>query len=290
MNKRLKDLSLVTLGAFIAALGFNGFMAENNIVSGGVAGLAISMSQLFGWHPGHFALAINVPLLLLCYLFLGKNVFISTLYGSWIFPIFINLTAGIPSLTDNQLLAAIFGSSIFGLGLGLVFLGNSSTGGTSIPIKILHKYSPLSLGVATIIVDGFVVLTGFIAFDVDSVLYSIIALVIISYVINAMVVGLETSKTIMVISEKYDAIKAIIAETADRGATEIPVVGGYTGQERRMLMVTALTIELPTIQRLITDIDPTAFMVIMPAHQVMGRGFSLTKNFQLADDDILPPL
>lgn len=291
MKTKLKDYALVTIGCLISSIGVNGFMAENNIVSGGIGGLAISMEAIFGWDRGLFILLINIPLLILCYVFLGRSVFVSTLYGSWIFPIFINWTSKMPSLTNNQLLGAVFGAVILGIGLGLVFMGNSSTGGTSIPTKIIEKYTPLSLGFIMTVIDGLVVLTGLIAFkDVDGVLYSIIALVIIGYVVNLMMTGFQSSKNIMIISQHSAEIKGRIADAANRGVTEIPIYGGYTGQEKRMLMVTVLTVEVPTIEHLIQAIDPTAFIIIMPATQVHGRGFSLTKHFELADEDILPPV
>lgn len=291
MKEKLKDYALVTIGCLVCSIGINGFMVANNIVSGGIGGLAISFQALFGWNAGTFALLINIPLLLLCYVFLGKSTFISTLYGSWIFPIFLKLTASMPSLTHNQLLGAIFGAIVLGIGLGLVFLGNSSTGGTSIPTKIIEKYTPLSLGFIMTVVDGLVVITGLIAFkDIDSVLYSIISLTIIGYVVNLMMTGFESSKNIMIISKHSQNIKQNIAEVANRGVTEIPIYGGYTGQEKRMLMVTVRTIEVPTIEHIIQDIDPTAFIIIMPATQVMGRGFSLKKQYDIADEDVLPPI
>lgn len=291
MVKKMKDYALVTIGCFIAAVGINGFMAGNNIVSGGIGGLSLSLQAMFGWEAGTVALAINIPLLVLCYLFLGKATFVSTLYGSFIFPIFINLTANIPSFTNDQFLGAVFGAVALGIGIGLVFMGNSSTGGTSIPVWILHKYTPLSLGIAMTLVDGIVVLTGLIAFkNIDTVLYSIIALIIIGYVVNLMMAGFQSSKNIMIISEKSAIIKEKIAESANRGVTEIPIFGGYTGRERRMLMVTVLTIEVPTIERIVQEIDPAAFIIIMPATQVMGRGFSLHKSFEISEEDVLPPV
>lgn len=291
MKEKIRDYVLVTMGCLISAIGINGFMAANNIVSGGIGGLSLSLQAMFGWEAGTVALAINIPLLVLCYFFLGKSTFISTLYGSFVFPIFINLTAKMPSLTQNQLLGAVFGAIILGVGMGLVFMGNSSTGGTSIPIWILHKYTPLSLGVAMTIVDGIVVLTGLIAFkNIDTVLYSIIALLIIGYVVNLMIAGFQSSKNIMIISEKSAMIKEKVAEVANRGVTEIPIFGGYTGREKRMLMITVLTVEVPTIEHLAQKIDPAAFIIIMPATQVMGRGFSLHKSFEISEEDVLPPV
>lgn len=117
MKKRLKDLFLVTLGALISAIGFNTMFLENNIASGGVGGLAISMNALFGWEPSTFVLLANIPLMALCFFLLGKETFLKTIYGAWIFPTFISLTAPLPTLTTNPLLAALLEESFLVLGL-----------------------------------------------------------------------------------------------------------------------------------------------------------------------------
>lgn len=290
MKRKLIDFTLVSLGSFIAAVGFNSIFLENHIASGGVVGVAVSLRELLGWNPGNFVMLSNFPLLLACFIFLGKDNFIKTVYGSWIYSIFIKLTEGIPSITENPLLAAIFGGIICGFGLGLVFLGNSSTGGTGIITQILHKYTPLPLAVSMTIVDGFSVAMGLFAFDADTVMYSIIALIIIGYVVNIMQIGVNSSRNLMIISHLNQEIKAYISQKADRGVTEIPVIGGFTGQQKTMLMTTVSRQEVPRLEKEILKMDKTAFIVVMPATQVMGRGFSLTKHYQLDDKDTILPM
>ena len=289
MKKRLKDLFLVTLGALISAIGFNTMFLENNIASGGVGGLAISKNALFGWEPSTFVLLANIPLMALCFFLLGKETFLKTIYGAWIFPTFISLTAPLPTLTTNPLLAALFGGIILGFGIGLVFQGNSSTGGTGILIQILNKYTPLPLGLLMALVDGVIVGIGFIAFDSDTVMYSIIALISITYVVNMMMAGADSSRNLMIISSKQEQIKEFITTVLDRGVTEFPIIGGYTGKESRLLMVTISRPEYPLIEAEIQKLDETAFVIVMPASQVRGRGFSLHKQHQV-DDDILIPM
>ena len=289
MKKRLKDLSLVTIGALIGAIGFNTMFLENNIASGGVGGLAISMNALFGWEPSTFVLLANIPLMALCFFLLGKETFLKTIYGAWIFPTFISLTEPLPTLTTNPLLAALFGGIILGFGIGLVFQGNSSTGGTGILIQILNKYTPLPLGLLMALVDGLIVGIGFIAFDSDTVMYSIIALISITYVVNMMMAGADSSRNLMIISSKQEQIKEFITTVLDRGVTEFPIIGGYTGKESRLLMVTISRPEYPLIEAEIQKLDETAFVIVMPASQVRGRGFSLHKQHQV-DDDILIPM
>lgn len=290
IKERVREFFLVTLGASISAIGFNTMFVHNGIVSGGIGGLAVSFKELFGWNPAYFTLAVNVPLLVFCFIFLGKANFMKTLYGSWIYPILIKMTDFLPALTRDPLLAAIFGGLMVGFGLGLVFLGNSSTGGTGIITQIIHKYSPLSLGMIMIIIDGIVVATGLIAFSSDTVMYSIIALGCISYVVNTVVTGFNTSKNVMVISQKHDIIKEHITKVTDRGVTEFPVLGGFTGHEKRLLMTVVTSQELAELQRDLTTIDETAFVIVMPAAQVIGRGFSITKDHAINDDELIIPM
>lgn len=289
MKIRMMDIFYVTLGSFITAIGFNTLFLENNIASGGMGGLAVSFNALFGWNPSTFLFATNIPLLILCLTFLGKETFVKTFYGSWIYPLAVKLTSGLPTITTNPLLAAIFGGIVAGIGLGMVFWGKSSTGGTGIPTQMLNKYTPLSLAVSMTIVDGISVAMGFLAFDTDTVMYSIIALAVISYVVGIMENGFNSSKNIMIISNNNDSIRQYIIKKANRGVTQIPVKGGLNSSDKMMLMTTINSHELPKMQQEILAIDEAAFVVVTPASHVMGRGFSLTKHYSNENDDVLLP-
>lgn len=290
MKEKITDFILVTLGALVAAIGFNSFFLDNHIASGGVVGVAVSLQTLFHWNPGNFVMLSNIPLLLACWCCLGKTIFVKTVYGSFIYSFFIKITENFPTLTHNPLLAALFGGVICGVGIGLVFWGNSSTGGTGIITQIIHKYSPLPLALAMTLIDGVSVAMGLIAFNIDTVMYSIIALIVISYTVNALQIGISSSRNIMIVSPKNDLIKHYISTKADRGVTEIPVTGGYSGKNHTMLMTTVSRQEVPRLEKNIQKIDETAFIVVMPATQVMGRGFSLKKYYQFNKKDIILPM
>ncbi|MCS4487968.1 YitT family protein [Streptococcus sciuri] len=290
MIKKFFDFFLVTIGALISAIGFNIMFLHNHIASGGVGGLAVSFEKLFDWTPATFVMASNIPLLILCFIFLGKDVFLKTIYGSLIYPIFIQITDKLPNITDNHLLAALFGGIIVGAGLGLVFLGNSSTGGTGIIVQILHKYTPLPFGIVLVLIDGIVVGIGFVAFDADAVMYSIIALFTISYVVEIISTGFNSSKNIMIITKETKKVRDYITNNLDRGVSQWPIIGGFTGGTKEMLMTTVSSFEFPRLQNEILKYDETAFIIAMPASQVMGRGFSLTKHYNKTTDDFLPPM
>ena len=290
MKRRIIDILLVTIGSFIAAVGYNSLLVKNNIASGGVGGLAISLNALFGWNNANFVLATTIPLLILCWFFLGREVLLKTFYGSLVFPMFIKLTEGLPTLTKQPLLAAIFCGIVLGLGLGIVFYGNSSTGGTGIITQILNKYTPLPLGMVLLIVDGIIVAISAIAFPPDTVMYSILSLGVVSLTIDKMMVGLNSSRNLLIISQNSEQILNYITRVADRGATKIPVLGGHTGHAQNMIMTTLSTREVPKVQGEIQKIDETAFIVIVPASTVMGRGFSLQKDYQRVPNDFINPL
>ncbi|MGT2926432.1 YitT family protein [Streptococcus cuniculipharyngis] len=288
MKNRLMDLLLVTLGSLIAAFGFNTMFLDNQIASGGMVGLAVVFNKLLGWSPSVILMLSNIPLLILCYFLLGPKVFLKTVYGAMIYPLAINLTSSFPTITKNPLLAVIFGGIIVGLGLGLVFRGNSSTGGTGIITQIIHKYTPLSLGASVILIDGISVLMGLIAFSPDRVMYSTLALMVISYVINRLETGFNASKMVMIISKETEQIKEHITKVADRGVTQIPIQGGYSTTDKTMLMTTISSYEFPALHQHILSLDEAAFIVVLPASQVFGRGFSMTKHHLQKDDIILP--
>ncbi|HRL51481.1 MAG TPA: YitT family protein, partial [Enterococcus aquimarinus] len=172
--QRLKETLYVTLGAFILAISVNLIFLPNQIVAGGASGLSIVLNELFGWNVALTLYAINIPLLILCFLLLGKDVGFKTIYGSLINPFFIAITGSLPPLTNNIFLATLYGGVLTGIGLGLVFRGNASTGGSAIISQIVNKYFKISLGVSVFVVDGFVIATALFVFTKDTVLFSLI--------------------------------------------------------------------------------------------------------------------
>lgn len=290
MSKKIKNFILLNIGSLVTAVGFNAFFFPNNIVTGGMSGLAISLHEIFGWDTATFMMVSNIPLLLICYFCLGKSIFVKTIYGSWILPIFIKLTQFLPTITETPLLATLFGGLIVGAGLGIVFWSDSSTGGTGVIVQLLGKYTRISLGKSVILIDGIVTVIGFVAFDSDTVMYSIIGLITISYVINTIQTGVTTLVTVFIVSQDYQPIKHYITTTADRGVTEIPVKGGYSGTNQIMLMTTIAGYEFTKLQEAILKIDETTFITVTPASQALGRGFSLQKSHGRFDDDILMPM
>ena len=266
MNKfftaqRLKDTAYVTVGAFILAISINAVLLPNKLVAGGANGISIVINYVFGISPAIVLYAINIPLLVLCFLLLGKEVGVKTIYGSLIYPFFVGITSGMPVLTHNIFLAALFGGIITGAGLGLVFRGNASTGGTAIISQIVNKYFKVSLGIAILFVDGLVILSAMYAFNADIVLFSLICLFTIGRVVDMIQVGLVRSKNVMIISPKYVAIQERLLRELDKGVTLVPIEGGYRNAKGMLLMTVIREKDFPRLKEAILEIDEEAFLI-----------------------------
>ena len=278
--QRLKETLYVTVGAFILAISVNLIFLPNQIVAGGASGLSIVLNELFGWNVALTLYAINIPLLILCFLLLGKDVGLKTIYGSLINPFFIAITGSLPPLTNNIFLATLYGGVLTGIGLGLVFRGNASTGGSAIISQIVNKYFKISLGVSVFVVDGFVIATALFVFTKDTVLFSLISLFIIGRVIDRVQVGVLRSKNLFIISDKYEAIHQIFIKELDKGVTLLPIEGGYTQKQGKIIMTVIPEKEFMAIKEAILAIDETAFFVALDASEVNGRGFSVKRMME----------
>lgn len=271
----LVDLLFVLAGSFTLALSINLLLKPNELVAGGANGVSIILEKLLGWPLAASLYAMNIPLLILCFWLLGREVGMKTILGSMIYPFFVGITAGLPALTMNPLLASVFGGVITGLGLGLVFKGHASTGGTAIISQIVHKYAKIPLGTAVMFVDGLIILTAFFVFPADKVLYALICLFIIGRVIDLVQVSFNLSKNVLIISNKSPEVAKMIMATMDRGVTRIPITGGFNESEQHMLMCVLPEADFALLKENVLEIDPNSFVVAMSASEVMGRGFSL---------------
>ena len=277
MKQRIQDTIYVTIGAFILALAVNIVYLPNQFVAGVASGLSIVLNDLFGWDVAMTLYAINVPLLALCFLLLGKEVGLKTIYGSLVNPFFIWMTASVPPLTNNIFLAALYGGILTGVGLGLVFRGNASTGGSAIVTQIVHKFTNMSLGVAVFVVDGIIIATALFAFPKDTVLFSVISLFIIGRVVDRIQVGMSRSKNLFIISKKYEDIHQLFIKELDKGVTLVPIEGGYTNEPGKLIMAVIPESDFVQVKEAILAIDEAAFFVSLEASEVNGRGFSLKR-------------
>ncbi|NMM65394.1 YitT family protein [Clostridium sp. P21] len=267
----------IVIGCFITAISFNVFLAPNQIVSGGTAGLSIIVKQLYGVEPAITQWATNIPLFFIGLLFLGKKFGVKTAFGSCVLPLLILLTKNMPTVTQNPILSSVYGGVLAGIGLGLVFRSNGSTGGTSIIATLINYYTGFSIGKSQLIIDGLVILSGGLVFNVEKILYALIVNFITGKAIDLIQLGFTSSKLAFVVSDRVEEIRNAVIKDLDRGLTKLSGVGGYTEEEHDVLMVVMQQMEVNKFKVLVKEYDPNAFIIISDTHEVLGMGFDLSK-------------
>ncbi len=270
------DYIYVLVGAAFIAIVFNVFLLPNKIASGGVSGISTIIYDLFGWEPAYVQWAFNIPLFIAGVVLLGKQFGVKTLAGTVFLPFVVFLTKDWTPWTEDPLLASLFGGIGVGLGIGLVFRGKASTGGTDLAAQIIHKYTGFSLGKCVALIDGLIVLAAAIVFDIESGLYALLGLYVTSKTIDLVQVGLGVSKMAMIITNKQEDVREAIINKMDRGVTKLSGYGGYTDNERPILMCVFDHTEFTKLKQLVRSIDPTAFVIVMDAAEVLGEGFKRT--------------
>lgn len=263
----------VILGAAVVALGFNLFLFPNQVASGGVSGISTILNGLFGWNAGLVQYAFNIPLFIAGVLILGKSFGFKSLLGTLALPFFVILTEDMEVATTEPLLAAIFGGIVVGLGIGLVFKGKASTGGTDLLAQIITKYTGLTLGTSVLIIDGVIAVSAAIVFDLEKGLYAIVALFVTTKTIDVIQMGFSQSKMVYIITNKQDEVRDAIYRDVNRGVTKLPAVGGYTGEERPVIMVVVYQTEFTKLKQVVKTVDPSAFVIVSDAYEVLGEGF-----------------
>ncbi|MBT2657289.1 YitT family protein [Bacillus sp. ISL-18] len=267
------DYIYVLVGAAIIALTFNVFLLPNQVASGGVSGISTIFKAVFGWEPAFVQWAFNIPLFIAGVIFLGKQFGVKTLVGTIFLPFVVFLTKHLEPWTHDALLAALFGGIGVGLGLGIVFRGNASTGGTDLAAQIINKYTGFTLGRCVVIIDGLIVLTAAVVFDIEKGLYALIALYVTSKTIDLVQVGFGRSKMAMIITNNQEEVREGILNKIDRGVTKLSAYGGFTDHERPVLMCVVDQTEFTKLKHLVQSIDPSAFVIVMDAAEVLGEGF-----------------
>jgi len=268
------EYGLILLGSFFVAIGFNLFLLPNDIASGGVAGISTILYELFQFDPSIVQWALNIPLFFLGTWILGKNFGVRTLVGSIMVPLFVTLTSQWDPVSSDSLLASIFGGAACGVGIGIVFKGKGSTGGIDLAAQILHNFTPLALGTCVALFDGIIVLTATFVFSIEQGLYALIGLVVTSRTIDLVQVGLNTSKSIIIVSDHLEEIRSVLLNEIDRGVTVWRAEGGYTKKNKNLIMCVVNQNEFSKTRQVINQIDPEAFIVVSNVSEVIGEGFS----------------
>jgi uncharacterized membrane-anchored protein YitT (DUF2179 family) len=274
---------MIILGAFIMASGFVLFITPYKIVPGGVYGISIVLHHLLGTPVGLIALFFDIPLTLLGIRILGPRFGIKTVTGFVLTAGFVDLLTYLwgeqPLVENDALLSSIFGGVFIGLGLGLIFKSKATSGGSDIVAMIIAKYTRLPLGQLMIFVDSAIVLVGLVAFqDWKIPLYSLIVIFITGRVVDVVLQGISYDKTLFIISEKPKELRDKIINDLNRGGTFIPAKGMYNEKDRTIVYTVVNRREMAMLQDFIHKTDPDAFMTVINANEILGKGFKSLKD------------
>ena len=281
MNSLLKRYFMpylwITLASAVYAFGFNWCYEPNQIGFGGITGIGQIINHFLPWVPiGTVVIILNVPLFILGWRLLGGHLLVSSLYSMFISSVFIDLLHMLCTFEPMEpFLACVFGGVLMGASLGVVFLQGATTGGTDLVARLLKlKLSWLPMGRVLLVVDLLVILAVAAAFrSIYSALYGIIALYLSSFVMDQVLYGIDNAKVAYIISEHFQAINDAIIRDMDRGVTILHGEGGWSGTEKKVLLVAFKQRQIVSLKRTVKGIDPDAFLIVCPAHEVLGEGF-----------------
>jgi uncharacterized membrane-anchored protein YitT (DUF2179 family) len=278
MNRKLKKTINILLGSIIMSIGLYFFLIQNNIASGGVAGISLIFSQRFPiMTTGQWSLVLNILLLICAFKLVsfefGANSTMSSIVVSLTLIVLEKLFPNV-LITDNLLLNVFYGASIVSFSLALIFYNDGSSGGTDIIIAILNKYTALSLTISLLIVDSFVVLLAATEFGLEKAMYAILAVIIQTLVFNYFIQGFGRKIAIYVISSKNEEINEMILQKFDRGVTILKSQGGFSKKERNVVLTIVPFRDYIRIKDEIEKIDCKAFMFTHSISEVVGEGFT----------------
>ncbi|HOS99768.1 MAG TPA: YitT family protein [Acidobacteriota bacterium] len=279
------DYAAIIFGCFLVALGLDLFLIPNRITAGGVSGISTILFHLLGVPVGLSMLGFNSLLFLIALMTLGREFGLRSAVATVALSFMVDgiyfvapLLGTAPDLaergiTQNVLLATIFGDILTGAGMALVFLKNSSTGGTDILARILNKYTEIPIGRSLMMIDALVTVGAGFVFGAEMAMFAIIAIFVNSKTIDFLIQGMNQGKKFLIISRKYREIADDIIRVMGRGATLLNGVGAFSGEDRPIILVVIRPRELPRLKSIVRDHDPDAFVMVSEVYEIMGEGF-----------------
>ncbi len=273
----LKNYGIVTVGSILFAAGVALFLDPNELASGGISGIAIILGGITDILPtGTWVIIFNIPIMIAGVWKLGAKILLPTFYSLGLSSLAMNLfEMYVPTITYNPLLACVGGGVLVSAGIGLVFKGGATTGGSDIIVKLLRlKFRHISTGAIFLFMDGVICLTsGFVFGDIDKALYAGIGVFIQMAVLNTVLYGSDEARMVYIISQREDIIAKRLLEELEAGATYLYGNGVYTGNDKKVLMCVLKMRSLPRAREIVRQEDCDAFMIVTKATSVFGEGF-----------------
>jgi len=276
---KFKKYITIIFGTMLTGFAISGFYTPNKIVSGGVSGISTILYHTLNIPTGVSFAVINVALLILSFKFLGWKFVRDTVAGSMLLSLFVQLFSYMPPVTENILLASVFGAVCYGMGIGLTLIEGASTGGTDIISRLFQVPFPhIKVGSLLLLIDSIVIAVSLLVFkNLDLMLYGIAGLFVATFSINILIAKLNISKLAFVVTDKGEEIAQSLVSQSPRGVTLIDATGAYTMEGRDVLMCALKENEIPLFQKRILAIDSTAFIIFSESQQIVGNGFRVYK-------------
>ena len=276
----LCDILVCIIGSALVGTALSVFTIPNEIAPGGISGLSTALAYVLGVRVSVLSLVLNIPIMLAAYRLLGKRSFFYTLLSTALLSGFIELASFLPVYTGNILIAAVYGGVLSGIGIGILFLRNITTGGTDLLALMLHKAFPnVPNGTILAVIDGIVVLIAVLVFrKIEVALTSVLTIYFSSKVIDLIAQGVDYAKVIYIVTDKGKELSAVLNSSTDRGNTVIKAFGGYTGAEKQLVITVTRRNVLAQTLRLIHATDPAAFTFVTDSTEVHGEGFKIDYN------------
>ena len=273
-RQMLRDYALLALGTFLAALSLPLFFLPYDIAPGGISGISTVLSSVLPLSVGLLSFALNVPLFLVGWRTVGWRFAVRSFIAMTLMSLFIDLVP-VSDVSGNVLLAAVFGGVLLGLGLGLVVRAGATTGGTDMAAKMIHnRVAFLTIATILFMIDGLVVAVAALAFGIEAALWALIALFVSSQTMDMVIKGFNTAMQFMIISRDSEQIVRRIHEDLERGCTRLMAEGTYSGKPVGTLLCVVSRTEAPRLKKIVSEIDPDAFVTVCNVHEALGEGFT----------------
>ncbi|MFC4076256.1 YitT family protein [Salinithrix halophila] len=271
--KILKRGILILIGAGLVAVGLELFLVPNNVIDGGVVGISIILSYLAGIPLGVLLFFLNLPFFFVGYQQIGKTFALSTLFGVVVMSVGTELLHSVEPVTDDPLLASVFGGIVLGIGVGLVIRYGGSLDGTEILAILFNKQLPFSVGQTVMVFNIFILGSAGFVFGWDRAMYSLIAYFIAFKTIDTTMEGFDETKSAWIISDQYEEIGDAILHRLGRGVTYLRGEGAYTGDDKKVIFCVVTRLEEAKLKSIVEDIDDEAFLAVGNLNEVKGGRF-----------------
>lgn len=266
----IKKYIYLFIGAIITAIGLEVFLIPNNIIDGGVVGIAIMLSAITGYPFGAFLILINIPFLFLGYKYIGKHFAIATIFSVICLSFWSSVFLPVLPVTNDFFLVAVFGGIITGTGVGIIIRNGGSLDGTEIVAILTDRKTVFSVGEIVMFINLFILSSASLVFGWDKAMYSLVAYFVISKMIDIVIKGLEETYAVMVITSQHEEILEKLMSEMDKGVTLLHGEGGYTKERREILYCVVTRLEIDKLKNLVLDVDDNAFITINPITDIVG--------------------